>query len=184
MFKRLLCFWVIIAIALCPFIIGDKVFAQHEQLPSSQISKIKANCSSAKSILNRLHATDALLRVNRGQLYDSLETKLMDQFNSRVALNGLNGVELLSVTTEYKNAMDNFRSNYQTYEEAMTDLIGIDCYNSPQEFYYKVEDVRNDRSQVHESVVKLNEQADNYNKALDTFLTSYKAATEEANNER
>jgi len=96
-------------------------------ISDSQIKLIKTNCVSTKDTLNRIHASDALLRVNMGQIYESISTKLMDGFNGRVVGNNLNGINLISISSEYGQTLDKFRADYINYEEKMSTAMSIDC---------------------------------------------------------
>src|SRR5687768_4010153 len=130
--KRYL-FVMIIFAATIGSILGANaiVKAQAQPMTEAHIARIRANCVEAQSTLTQLHATDALLRVNRGQLYESISTKLMAPFNSRVALNQLDGAKLVSITAMYEQQLAEFRINYQQYEEAMSSLLKLNCVNQP-----------------------------------------------------
>lgn len=147
------------------------VRAQSDPMTESHIARIKANCVEAQSTLTQLHATDALLRVNRGQLYESIATKLMAPFNSRVALNQLDGAALVSIAATYEQQLTQFRSNYQQYEEAMSDLLKINCANQPVAFYDGVADARDKRKKVHDSTLQLQKSVQEYKTEFDTFAT-------------
>jgi hypothetical protein len=145
------------------------VFAQSDSITDQQIELIRTNCVSVKNTLNQLHVSDALLRVNRGQIYESMSTKLMERFNSRVANNNLNNASLVSVTTSYGLMLDTFRSDYITYEEKLSSAIGIDCSKQPVAFYDAISVARTERSQVHADVIKLNQYINQYQSALSQF---------------
>ena len=136
--------------------------AQFSSLSGDQLNTIRANCSSAKDTLNQLHTNDALLRVNRGQVYESLLTKLMQRFNSRLSNNSLTNATLVGYTTEYEQTLKTFREDYIRYEEALTKLTKVDCTNQPQEFYDEVLKVRALRQTVNAQAVKLNQLIDSY----------------------
>lgn len=142
--------------------IAPSANAQFSSLNTDQINTIRANCSSAKDTLNQLHTNDALIRVNRGQIYESLLTKLMQRFNSRLSNNGLANSTLVGYTTEYEQTLKTFREDYIRYDEAMSKLTKMDCTNQPQEFYDEVLKVRALRQTVNVQAVKLNQLIDSY----------------------
>jgi len=154
------------------------VAAQDAMVDEQQIERIRSSCVSTKNTLNRIHVSDALLRVNMGQIYESMSTKLMDRFNGRVANNSFNDDNLVSVTTDYKLVLDTFRSDYKTYEEQLSLVIGIDCSKQPVAFYDAVYSARNKRNQVHADVVKLNQYIDKYQLAVNQFEKNYQSAVE------
>lgn len=175
--SRLLVLCMTVSAILCGmFIIG--VRAQGTTLTDQQIELIRSNCLSVKNTLNQLHASDALLRVNRGQIYESMSTKLMDRFNSRASNNGFGNTDLVAVTKSYGLMLDTFRLEYITYEKQLALAISIDCPNQPVEFYDAVLLARTKRSQVNADVVKLNQFIDQYQSAVNQFEKDYQASVE------
>jgi len=152
--------------------------AQSTALTSDQIEKIKSNCTSIKSTLNQLHASDALLRVNRGQVYESMASKLMDPFNSRLSNNRLDARATSAVTSSYRNALDSFRNDYKDYEEKLSSAIRIDCFNQPELFYNTIEEARVNRAKVHDDVSKLHRYIDDYRSTVGDFLLNFERISE------
>ena len=153
------------------------VSADNVLMTSQQIEQIRNNCVLSKSTLNQLHASDALLRVNMGQVYESMSTKLMARFNSRVVKNGFSNTSLVVTTTSYEQMLDVFRSDYIIYEEHLTSAINIDCTNQPVAFYDAIDLARSKRSQVYSDVVNLNQYIDQYQSAVSQFAKDYAATT-------
>lgn len=174
--KKQLFIFAIIAMTLSCFFVF-KVSAQNESITSEQTELIRSSCSSVKNTLNQLHASDALLRVNRGQLYEAIETKLMSGFNDRVLNNHYNNSDLVTITNNYGSMLDTFRADYITYEEQLSAAIDIDCSKQPVAFYDAVADSRTKRQQVHADVAALNSFIDQYQLAVDKFESSYQQAT-------
>lgn len=147
------------------------VLAQDTPMTDAQINQIKSSCVGAKTIMAQLHANDALLRVNRGQMYESMTTKLMSRFDDRVDSNHLNSKYLVSVDQDYNDALTSFRNDYQVYEESLSSALKIDCTKEPVSFYDAVADARTKRAQVHNDVVKLNQDIDQYKSTFESFVT-------------
>ena len=139
-------------------------------LTNEQRSQIISNCLTIKNSLNQLHATDALLRVNRGQVYESMASKLMETFNTRLSNNGrdVKGLEL--VTSNYRSTLTDFRNHYQEYDRQLTETIKIDCSEHPDEFHASLLDSREKRAIVHEDVKKLHRFIDDYRSAVDDYI--------------
>jgi len=154
------------------------VAAQSATMTDQQIELIRSNCVSAKNTLNQLHASDALLRVNRGQIYESMSTKLMDRFNNRASTNGFGNTDLVAVTKSYGLMLDTFRLEYIGYEKQLALAISIDCPNQPVEFYDAVLSARTKRNQVNVDVVKLNQHIDQYQSAVNQFEKDYQVSVE------
>ena len=152
--------------------------AQSAPLTADQIEHIRSNCTTIKSTLNQLHASDALLRVNRGQVYESMASKLMDPFNSRLSNNRLDAKATSVVTNSYRSALDTFRSDYKSYEEKLSSAIRIDCTSEPESFYTNIEQARVLRSKVHDDVIKLHRSIDDYRTAVGDFLLNFERLSE------
>lgn len=145
--------------------------AQTPPMTEAHIERIRANCVDAQSILSQLHASDALLRVNRGQLYESISTKLMTPFNSRVAVNKYDDPKLIEQSSLYERQLNEFRGYYKAYEEAMSRTLRMNCMNEPVAFYDSVGDARAKRQLVHQSTVALHETIKGYKEAFEAFAT-------------
>ncbi len=151
---------------------APSAFAQ-TSLTSEQISRIQTNCVAIKNTLNQLHASDALLRVNRGQVYESMASKLMDNFNNRLSSNRLDAKGTVAVTTSYRAALDDFRNNYRQYELKLSQAIRTDCTNNTEEFHFVTEEARELRKVVHDDVLRLHRYIDDYRSAVSDFLLNF-----------
>lgn len=161
--------------ALISFFVSSSAHADDTNIPMTEahITRIRNNCVQAQSSLTQLHATDALLRVNRGQIYESISTKLMEPFNGRAAVNSLDVTQLISVATLYDQQLTTFRDDYQQYEQTMSKTLKIDCKNQPVEFYDSVTDTRNKRVTVHNDTVNLQTTIQSYKTAFESFTAQF-----------
>lgn len=144
-----------------------------EELTPAQEERVRTNCVSIKSTVNQLHASDGLLRVNRGQLYESMASGLMDRFNDRLGGNGLDNKAMVTVTGSYRSALTTFRSDYISYEQKLSQAIRVDCATKPAEFYKLLQEARALRAIVHEDVKKLHVYIDDYRSSVNGFLTNF-----------
>ena len=147
------------------------------ELSDEQKQRIQANCLSIKGSLNQLHASDALLRVNRGQIYELVGTKLMNNFNSRLSNNGLDNKGLVVVANQYQTALTTFRSDYQVYERQLSAAMKIDCTKDPDGFHKALEEARTKRAIVHTDVNKMNQYIDDYRSAVNDFMLNFERVT-------
>ena len=154
------------------------VSAQNTAMTNQQINRILGNCTSAKNTLNQLHASDALLRVNMGQIYESISTKLMGRFNDRVSNNNFENGSLIFVFNNYNSTLDTFRLDYKTYEEHLSSAISIDCQKKPVSFYDAISMARFERDRVHDDIVKLNKYIDQYRSAVNQLERDYLNVTD------
>lgn len=166
--------WLVLIVALIGLTAGQYylVSAQSSMLDSKKQEYIKVNCSATQSTLSRLRQSDTLLRVNRGQLYESIQTQLIEAFNARVSSNRLDGNELKTVNKEYNSALDGFRTDYIKYEEQLSRAISMDCQKQPQNFYDAVLVARETRQRLHEDIVKINQLATKYLEAVNNLQAS------------
>lgn len=145
------------------------VHAQDGSITDQQVQQIRDNCLSTKNTLNQLHVSDALLRVNMGQVYESLSAKLMDGFNKRVSNNNYDDVDLISATKNYRAMLDTFRTDYKTYEEQLSNTLNIDCQQDPVAFYDAILWARIKRNQVSSDTKSLNQYIEQYQLVVNQF---------------
>ena len=163
------------AAAVMGIVISQPLFVRADTpMTEAQIQRIRTNCVEAQSTLYQLHASDALLRVNRGQLYESMSSKLMEPFDSWLTLNSYNPSDLLSVASEYSDKLADFRTAYQQYEEAMSKTLQLNCVNQPVAFYDSVADTREKRSKVHDATLELHRLIGDYKRAFEKFAGDFK----------
>lgn len=129
---------------------------QSTQMTDAHMQRIQQNCGEALSTIQRLHTNDGPLRVNRGQSYDSISTKLMSRMNSRLALNKLDGSSLVKITAKYDQELAAFRTNYKKYDDQMSSVLQMDCRRQPVAFYDAVAKARASRELVHQNTLTLN----------------------------
>ena len=171
----------LLALALGTLLVGlfvPMVRAQEAETPAVELSEqklqsIRSRCFQIKTSLTQLHTTDALLRVNRGQAYTSISSGLMAKLNSRIALNRLDGADLVRITTQYETHYETFRLAYQDYTDAFEELRNIDCREKPREFYEKLVEVRETRLFVNETTKRLAGDISAYSMAFGEFKKSF-----------
>lgn len=142
-------------------------------ISQDQLNTIKANCLTIKDSLSQLHASDALLRVNRGQIYESINMKLMERFNARLGNNGYDSRGLSLTSSNYMSALNLFRSNYRAYERQLSAALRIDCEKQPGEFHTAVESARTLRLKLNGNIKSLNRYIDDYRAGVNDFLINY-----------
>ncbi len=147
-------------------------------ITDEQRQRITTNCVTIKSTLAQLHASDALLRVNRGQVYESVASKLMDTFNGRLNANRLDNKAMTTVTSQYRSALNTFRADYIAYEQQLSEALKIDCVERPEDFYQAVSQARSLRSTVHDDVTKLHRVMDDYKSSVGDFLVNYQRVSQ------
>lgn len=157
-------------------VISTPVFAQTSSeapavMTDTHIQRIKQNCKAATRTIQQIHANDGPLRVNRGQIYDSMSSKLMTPLNSRLIVNKLDASSMVKITAQYSNTLTDFRESYKSYDNQMSDVLEIDCIRQPVRFYDEVAEARKLRGIVHANVVKLHTLITEYGDAFSNFRT-------------
>lgn len=143
-------------------------------LTDNDLARIRMNCPAVQTSLHRIHESDALARVNLGQQYETISTKLMAPFNSRVALNRLDGVAVTQTTVEFNSKLDEFRSLYQQYEQTLLRAIQLKCTDQPVTFYDTLNLARTHRVAVREAVVSLSGLVGQYGDQVQSLRDSAK----------
>lgn len=142
-------------------------------MTDAHIARIRANCVDAQATLFQLHASDAGLRVNRGQIYESISTKLMAPFNIRLVLNRIDAASLVTTAAEYERQLQAFRNQYQQYDVAMATTLKMNCVNQPVAFYDSVVDTRKKRQLTHETTVELQKTIQKYSDEVDALAKNF-----------
>jgi hypothetical protein len=172
--RRIITATLLIGIAVSTAV-SSSVIAQ--ELTPTQTSQIQTNCQSIKSVLNQLHVSDALLRVNRGQLYESIATKLMDRFNTRVASSDFEADTFQTIASNFRSDLTKFRTDYVDYERQLSRVIAIDCQENPTEFNSALVVARELRFKVRDDIERLNQHISDYQRAVNDFYASYQQLT-------
>lgn len=179
--KRLAIITAAFAVLMAVFLPLSQNVAAQQATPMTEahIERIRANCVDAQSVLRRLHASDGLLRVNRGQLYELMSTKLMAPMNGRIAFNKLDSMGLVATTADYERQLGTFRLKYKEYEESMSSILEMDCTNQPVAFYDKVNETREKREKVHEATSVLHATIASYRGSFEEFAKTLNATGEQ-----
>lgn len=138
-------------------------------LSAEQIELMSRYCTEARGHLERLHYSDALLRVNLGQRYENISKRLMAPMNSRIALAGEDGVAMSETTVDFNEELAEFRSNYQSYDTDVDDVMGINCREQPVQFYQEIQVARQKREQVNNNVQELSKLIKQYRSQFEAF---------------
>ena len=171
---------MLVAVIAFSFIFyGNTARAEETNLTTSQIESIRSSCAGTESTLGQLHSNDALLRVNVGQAYESISTRLIKRFNSRVAYNNLNNSALILASDNYDKSLDAFRNSYRDYETSLSELIATDCQNNPTDFYNHLIVTRDKRLAVRKNIELINGQLQNYADNVNAFEVNYRTVAEQ-----
>lgn len=171
--KQLLITFLVFGLTVVTVLFAVQQASAQTALTEEQRAAIRTNCVSIKNTLNQLKVSDALLRVNRGQVYESMRSKLMERFNDRLGSKSLDNRGVLVVTGNYASTLDTFRANYVEYERQLASTIRIDCTEDPDAFRASLQLAREKRTLVHDDVNRLHQLIDDYRNAAADFRLNF-----------
>lgn len=148
---------------------------------SNFYSVVEMDCMAVRVKLSKIHENDSLMRVNTGQAYGMITSRLMSRLHAKIVEQRLDGGELVKKTAEFESQLGEFRSHYQEYEAALSELLKKDCGSQQQLFYAMLREVRAKRDVVYEDTKQLEKCIHEYKELFLEFKEQYLA--EETENE-
>ena len=141
----------------------------HRKLNDTERGNISMNCASIQTSLKNVQRNDSKTRVILGTNYQTLLSNYISPLNVRLIKNNLPDSTLISIQSEAITSRNSFTNLFVTYSQRLESLISIDCKNQPDTFYSELENVRFLRSQLEESVNKVNTALSNHLKTVNQF---------------
>lgn len=166
-------FVTITAFLIAIFVPAISLSAAPVPLTDAKIENIRQNCLSAQVALQRIQRNDAATRVNRGQVYEIILTRLMSPFNGRLAFNRLDEASTFTATTKkYEQAVNKFKEDYATYEDLLSSVLKIKCQNQPVTFYDTLTATREARIVVARDIDDISKILQEYSGLTDALQKS------------
>ena len=138
----------------------------HRKLNDTERGNISMSCASIQTSLKNIQRNDSKTRVILGTNYQTLLSNYISPLNVRLIKNNLPDSTLISIQSETITSRNSFTNLFVTYSQRLESLISIDCKNQPDTFYSELENVRFLRSQLEESVNKVNTALSNHLKTV------------------
>ena len=138
----------------------------HRKLNDTERGNISMSCASIQTSLKNVQRNDSKTRVILGTNYQTLLSNYISPLNVRLIKNNLPDSSLISIQAEAITPRNSFTNLFVTYSQRLESLISIDCKNQPDTFYSELENVRYLRSQLEESVNKVNTALSNHLKTV------------------
>lgn len=138
----------------------------HRKLNDTERGNISMSCASIQTSLRNIQRNDSKTRVILGTNYQTLLSNYISPLNVRLIKNNLPDSTLISIQSETITSRNSFTNLFVTYSQRLESLISIDCKNQPDTFYSELENVRFLRSQLEESVNKVNIALSNHLKTV------------------
>lgn len=137
-------------------------------LSDDKLEAIRTRCSSSQFALQQIEKRDAVSRINRGRDYDQM-LRQISAFNSRFAYNKVNMPDLVQITSDLQNAVDEFRSSYDAYDNDIASALKVNCKQDPSQYYGFIVQARTDRAAIGEKVRSINDLMAKYRAAIVTY---------------
>lgn len=132
-------------------------------------------CQQVKTRLKQIKLSDAVTRVNYGQVYESLNVNVMTPTNLRLVANNLNPVDLLIITDNYQKQFTQFRQNYLNYEEKLSQTLEMSCDQNPTQLISSLSELRQLRQKLNTNTKSLRQLAGEYQTKFKEFYNGQKA---------
>lgn len=117
-------------------------------ISQEQSGAIVQNCASTKQSLLALQRTDARTRSYLGSAYETVLSDYITPLNLRLINSSQPNATLTDLHSEIIETRKEFNSEYTKYSQSLEELIGIDCYTHPEDFYNKLVETRKKRATV------------------------------------
>lgn len=129
-----------------------------EGLSEAQRNAVSQNCTNIKQSLAQLQKVDSRTRTYLGTTYETILTRFIVPLNLRLVKN--NRPSLPTVQSDFTSEQVKFRDSYTDYMRELESLTSIDCRVQPDDFYARLEVVREKRSILRDTTVRLARLAD------------------------
>lgn len=124
-------------------------------ISENQKNAIVDNCESIKVDLKKVQKDDARVRIMLGSRYETVLTNFITPLNVRLVENGLSGADFIENQNDFSSSKITFGNDYIKYQQELEELIALDCKDKPDEFYKKLEKVRQKRKIMEQDVLKM-----------------------------
>ena len=164
--------FVLIASVFLAGFLGLAVFAEGEEnaennLTDVQINTIIDHCDTMKDNLKSLQRVDSRTRVYLGRYYETILTNFITPLNLRLVENNFSNPALLENQTNFANRRNVFVTDFILYQQALEELVNVNCKNEPVRFYEKLLVARERRKIVNKDATKLKAMADEQMKLVE-----------------
>lgn len=175
--KKLTTKSLLVSIALLvaiPFLTNNFAAAQTQEFSEEHLEKIRQNCGTAQSSMQRVRQSDIATRINFGRAYDSLVTQLMTPLNTRALTDQSSSApKLAEHTTALTLKIESFRDDYVEYVDVLNKAIAMKCQERPADFYRAVREAQKLRKRLAEDVQDLKKISSEYRKTVEGALKTF-----------
>lgn len=152
--KKGLIFHCIILMLFCQVCVPTADAVSEEKLQT-----ISTHCEKIRESLRLVQREDSVVRTHLGPYYNTVLEKFMKPLNLRLVENNISEQRLFNNQQSFATTQNQFRDDYRAYQDALGDLVAMDCKNEPEKFYAKLEETREKRKVVATEVAKMRKLA-------------------------
>ena len=158
------------------FLIDNNVYADENEplITTEQKNTIIDHCDTMKDSLKSLQRTDSRARVYLGRYYETILTNFITPLNLRLVENNISNSKLLDNQTNFVSRRSSFVNDYILYQQALEELVNVNCKNEPERFYEKLLMARDRRKIVNKDVSKLRTLTDEQVKLVEELRDGIK----------
>lgn len=124
-------------------------------ISSGQKNAISDHCSEIKDSLKNIQKTDARTRVYLGGYYENVLSDFIVPLNVRLVENNLSNAKLVENQNQVAETKTLFMNDYIGYQQNLEELIAMDCKTDAENFYNKLDKVRQKRKTVEQDTLKM-----------------------------
>lgn len=118
--------------------------------------RVAGRCTGAQNALEARQGASEQILAGRQQVYGVLLTKL-DELEARLANVGADTTTLQEQITEISTLVDEFYVSFGEYQQALADMLEIDCSADVESFVFALEDAREQIKQLRETSKSIRE---------------------------
>lgn len=145
-----------------PFLIKN-AWAEGGETPvvtEAQKATIVDHCDTIQYSLGSLQRADSRTRVYLGRYYETILTSFITPLNLRLVENNMSDTRLIENQTNFAARRTRFVNDYIAYQQALEELVNVNCKTEPEKFYEKLVATREKRRVVNRDVTRLREMTD------------------------
>lgn len=158
---------------LYPFNFADAAAAKRIPYSPKIGNAIKHNCANLKNTLTQLRKRDISSRVARVYIYDFLLVRT-NAFATRLSNNQLSNTLISADNKSLQNTFNKFKSDYNNYDNNLTDLIATNC-KQPNQFYKNLQTTQKARQKLANDIKSINKNWQKITKDISAINLQNKA---------
>lgn len=144
---------------LCLILVASLMPISASAISVAQENAIVGRCDTIKEKLKAVQYSDSRARVYLGRYYETILSKFITPLNVRLVENNLSDSKMISNQDNFAKTRTAFIVDFVEYQKVLEELVAMDCKTEPEEFYGKLETVREKRKVVANNVARLKKLA-------------------------